>query len=549
MMKNAPAIKTDVLVIGGGGAGLRAAIEARKQGVDVLVVSSSRTGYGNNTAISRGAMSAAGQAGNQDSPEQHAADIIKGGQSLSDPALAMVVARGGKGQLADLIEYGVRFQAKDGQLSVRQSPGHSHPRTYYSVENLGVTMTQPMLDYALKAGAKIMDGITLTGILAGDGSVAGAAGLDREGNLVTFNAKAVILASGGLGRLFLRTNNTTSSTGTGYALAYKAGLPLVGMEFTQFYPTALADYSGYKMVLYETLVARGEALLKNSLGEDIPEKYGIKDPRVMTRDALARAVMQEILQGRAVDGAVIMDLTSVSEEVLSQHFPFLVKKVRAGIKQVRVAPTTHYQMGGVKIDEHARTAISGLFAAGEVCGGIHGANRLASNSLTDAFVFGAVAGESAAAYAREAALPPLPAGQLSGETERLKGLGSPSGSENVAELRKQLQSIMWYKAGINREAAPLKQALEGIDYIQDRLRSAAITRPAEFVDAAELSDMATVGRMIVLAALMRDESRGAHYRPDYPRQDDAHWLKNIEVSLRGDQMTLSAVPVKPPGKS
>lgn len=536
-------ISTDVLVIGSGGAGLRAAIEARRNNVGVLLVSSSRIGYGNNTAIAAGALAAAGWGDPEDNPEQHFKDTMRGGCSINNQRLVDIMVRGAKQQVFDLMEYGVKFIERDGSLYSEQSPGHVYPRTVSCEQNLGIGFTIPMVKYAQRIGVQFKQDILVTKLLKVDGVVVGAIGMDKNGQVFTFNAKSTILATGGLGQVFLRTSNAASIGGIGYSLAYEAGATLLDMEFTQFYPTSLASSGGSKLVVYEGLVARGGTLIKNGLGEDVLEKYGIKDAYLMTRDALARAIMLEILQGRSNEGALVVDLSTISEPTLSKEVPFMSKKALEGVSELRVAPTVHYQMGGVKIDGNGKTKLDGLYAAGEVCGGIHGANRLGSNSLTDIFVFGAIAGDSAAKNALGVKLVPIQQSIISDEKERLESLVLAEGDESARELRKLLKTTMWYKVGIIRDEEGLKKALNDIDSIRYRLRRASAKSYRQLIEVIELSGMFTLSEIMARAALMRTESRGAHYRTDYPEENNEQWLKNIEISCQSGNMTLRTTPV------
>ncbi len=541
-------ITTDVLVIGSGGAGLRAAIEAKKHDLNVLLISKARVGYGSNTAISGGAFAAAtGWREPKDNPEEHFKDTVKAGCFINNQRLVNVMVRGAEQQVYDLMEYGVKFRKRGSSFIVRHVPGHTYPRTVACEQNLGIGFTLPIVKYAQRNGIQLKQGILITKLVKVDKTIIGAIGLDKNGQLFIFNAKSIILAAGGLGQIFLRTNNVAGANGTGYWLAYQAGVPLLDMEFTQFYPTSLADYGGSKMVLYEVLVALGGALIKNSLGEDILEKYGIKDAYSMTRDALARAIMLEILQGRSDEGALVMDLSTVSKQTLSGKIPFMSKKDLKGVSEFRVAPTFHYHMGGLKIDDRGKTELDGLYAAGEVCGGIHGANRLGSNSIADIFVFGAIAGDSAAENALRVKPVPIDQGEIADERKRLESLALCEGDENTEELRQLLKAIMWHKVGIVRNKDGLKKALKEIVSIRDRLKRVSITSYRQLIEVIELSSMLTVSEMVCGAALKRTESRGAHYRADHPEENNEQWLKNIEISYRNGEMVLRVIPVSTKG--
>ncbi len=541
--KAAETTAADVLVIGGGGAGLRAAIEARSRGADVLLVSKSRVGYGNNTAIARGAFATMGLGAPQDSPEVHFRDTLASGCFLNNQRLVEVMTRGSGELVRDLERIGVKYAIGEEGIRLGHLPGHTHARTVNCVERLGTGFTLPLRRQALDLGVRFAEGVMITRLLGAGSTASGAVGLDREGGTRVFPAKATVLAAAGLGQIFLRTNNAAGSTGDGYALAYQAGLPLVDMEFIQFYPTSPGDFGGTGLVVYEHLVAREGAAVRNSLGENILPKYGIEDPMVMTRDRLARAIMLEIKEGRSEEGSLVLDLSHLSDEKVQKLRALLPKGASPGTKRFRVAPTVHFTMGGVMIDEESRTRLDGLYAAGEVCGGVHGANRLTSNALTEVFVFGTVAGRSAALRAAGMEMPSLDARELADERERLESLAHSRGGEDIGELRRELRSAMWEGVGIIRGAQGLNDTLGTVARLRERLGAVSVNGPAELLKAIELGGMLTVGEIISRAALRRTESRGSHYRTDYPKEGNPEWLKNIVVSCRDGEMELSEAPV------
>jgi fumarate reductase (CoM/CoB) subunit A len=305
-------IKTDVLVIGSGGAGLRAAIEAREQGCDVLLVSKSALGRGNNTAVAGGAMAAAtGWPDPKDHPKVHFDDTLAAGRFINDHRLVKILVHGAEQQVHDLERFGVEF-AKEGEKYLTLNiPHHTCPRVIKARQGIGTGYTLPLLKYALKIGVRTMEKIFIRSLFQNDGTVVGAMGIDLKNNTFVFHSKSVILASGGLGQLFSRTSNSAGAAGDGYILAYDAGARLKDMEFIQFLPATLITNSK-RLFLYEAFVESG-ALFKNSIGEDIALRHGISDPKEMTRDKVARAVMLEILEGRGIDGAVFLDFSPISE--------------------------------------------------------------------------------------------------------------------------------------------------------------------------------------------------------------------------------------------
>ena len=532
-------VNTDVLVIGGGGAGLRATIEAKKYGLDVLLVSKSPVGRGNNTAISGGGWAAAG-IGNEpaDSLEVHFKDTIKSGQFINNQKLVRVMTQGAAQQVSDLTEFGVKFRKKErGSL---RGPGQGHTyRRSVSGDRIGTYLTEPMRDYATSMGIQFKESVLITRLLKTGDTVVGAFGIGKEGQVFIFNAKSTILATGGAGEVYLRTDNVAGSTGDGYALACECGASLRDMEFVQFFPTAVGKH-GKKVWGFPNFLREG-TVLRNSLGEDILKKHGTDDLASMTRDKVSRAVMTEITEGRGVGESVVVDYTQVPAE----KFEKLHRDMWGSgySEETQVAPTTHFFMGGVKINENCETGIDGLYAAGEICGGVQGANRLGGNALTEVFVFGAIAGEKAAARASQIEAISADEDEVSAEVGRLRELASRQGAEVLSKLRQLLKETMWYQAGIIRNKEGLEEAIKGIVSIRDKLNRVSVVSYSQLIKAIELSNMLTVSEAICRAALKRTESRGAHYRTDYPEGDNEQWLKNIEISCVGGDMILRVVPV------
>jgi succinate dehydrogenase/fumarate reductase flavoprotein subunit len=373
-------------------------------------------------------------------------------------------------------------------------------------------------------------------------------GLGSHGRLLLFQTRCAVLACGGLGQVFQNTNNAVATTGDGYALAYRAGARLADMEFVQFYPTALGE-RGTRGIMYEALVFRSGAVIRNELGEDVMARHGL-EPATLTRDRLSRAIMSEILAGRATQEKVTVDLTGVAPERM-ERLGFLLPQLQAGARSFQVAPTAHFAMGGVRTDTRARTDIDELFAAGEVCSGMHGANRLAGNAITEILVMGAIAGAEAARRAATAPASEPPMAEAHAERERLAALGTPRGDAQVSELRQQLKETMWRHAGIMREDEGLRRALGDTGRLEGTLPFTRVPDVWALRQAVELENMITVSSMVCRAALERTESRGAHFRVDYPNEDDG-WLRNLVISESTGGMNVVSVPadmpfLRPPG--
>jgi fumarate reductase (CoM/CoB) subunit A len=535
-LKSHERIDVDVLVLGGGGAGLRAAIEARKHGVSVLLISKSRVGLGNNTAISGSGIAAGtGWRVPTDSTEVHLKDTIIAGRYMSNQHLAEVMARESGQQVLDLENFGVRFRKRGKDFHMALMAGHTYPRNVFGDNAVGTDLTRPLRDHAAGVGVEHKEGVLITKLLTAGDAVVGAMGFDEAGGVSIFNAKSTILATGGAGHVHLSTSNAVGSTGDGFVLAYDVGVPLVDMEFVQF------TLSGPNA---EMFCAREGAIVQNSKGENILEKYDIGDPVKMTRDALSRAIMMEILEGNSDDGlTLILDTTPISDDRFERLRVLLPKNTPRNKRYFNVGLQSHFFMGGAKIDENTETCIEGLYAAGEVCGGIHGASRLGGNGLAEAFVFGRIAGDRAAQRARNVEKHSLDSSQITDEVERLEKLAT-SGGEDIKELERSMKTTMWNRSGIVRNEKELTKALEEILSLKERFHQISLEGHRALADAIKLGNMLEVSEMLVRAALFRTESRGAHYRSDYPEENDSEWLKNVVITRHDDRMRLTTTPVE-----
>lgn len=542
MKLNSPqTISTDVLVVGSGSAGLRAAIEARKQSLAVMLVSEAPVGFRNNTAISKATFAAVGiWKGDGDSPEIHLRDTIAGGRFINDLRLVERLTQESKRQVDDLAEFGVNYKQRQGELLVGLVTGHTFPRHVFAEASRGINITRPMRHYASSTGIQFLEGVLVTRLIQSAGTVTGVMGVDNKGQVVVISAKSTILATGGAGEIYLRTNNAIGSTGDGYALAYESGIALRDMEFVQFYPTGWGK-DGSRTCIYEWFLPKG-ATIRNSLNEDILKKHGIDDVNLATRDILTKLITAEIVAGRGIEGNVILDFTTIPEAAAEKLIRNGFMRPAERSKKLLVAPTTHFFMGGIKINENSETGLDGLYAAGEVCGGVHGANRLGGNAISETLVFGTIAGEMAATRASRLTQTPAPASEIAAGMERLNELASGNGSGRLDELKQSLKQSMWDKAGSVRHRQSLEAAISDIFNLRDQLSAMPVSDYRQLPQAIKLSNMLTVSEMICRAALNRTESRGAHYRSDYPEEDD-QWQKTIEISRKNGHMVLKTTPV------
>ncbi len=385
----------------------------------------------------------------------------------------------------------------------------------------------------------------VTRILKNGRRLAGCVGFDKTGFLHIFEAKSLILAAGGAGWIYWRTGNPGGMTGDGYVLALEAGLPLIDMEFIQFYPTYAFGRGLKTLLLYEKLLANG-AVLRNRFGENIPAKYGLSTVKGMTRDLFSRAIMLEILEGRGIEGLAILDLKGLDRLAVKEYLSTLESRgIRLG-EQMLVSPAAHFTMGGIAVEELCQTLIEGLFAAGEVVGGLHGANRLGGNALSEAFIFGREAGRQASAYAPEAPIVPPPIEEVEAEKARLESLLNGKGECEIPPLQRKLRETLWLKAGVVRSGEGLKEALAFLSQLKGELEELHVKDFHQLAMLLELENMVKVGLMVVESALRRKESRGAHQRIDCP-EEKPDWRKNIIITLKNGGLTFTEKPVEAKG--
>jgi succinate dehydrogenase / fumarate reductase flavoprotein subunit len=585
----------DVLVVGAGGAGLRAAIEASSRGVSVGIVSKSLLGKAHTVMAEGGIAASMGHVDDRDNWKVHFADTMRGGQYLNDWRMVQLHAQQAPDRVRELEQWGAVFdRTKDGRILQRQFGGHAYPRLAHVGDRTGLEMLRALQDHGIHQGASMHMEITMTSLLKESGRVVGALGYDRErGRVHVFHAKAVVLATGGLGKAFSVTSNSWECTGDGHALAYHAGAELVDMEFVQFHPTGMIWPPSVRGILV-TEGVRGEGgVLRNAEGrrfmfDDIPDLYrdqtadneeegwrytqGDKDarrpPELLTRDHVARCIMREVREGRgSPHGGVFLDISWIKgrikkgEEHIKKKLPSMYHQFKqlADIDITRepmeVGPTTHYAMGGVRVDADTQmSAVPGLFAAGECAAGLHGANRLGGNSLSDLLVFGKLAGEHAAEFAKTHDAVRAGDEQLRElEHQALMPFESrPTAAEAPFQLEHELQESMQKLVGIVRTREEMELAVERIREFKSRATRITVSGNREFNPgwhtALDLRNLLTVAEAITLAALERRESRGAHFRADYDGKDE-QWGRTRNVLRKSDggsmEVTQERVPPMP----
>jgi succinate dehydrogenase / fumarate reductase flavoprotein subunit len=542
----------DVIVLGAGLAGMRAALEAARCGADVAIVTKVHPIRSHSSAAQGGINAAIGEG---DSWESHAFDTIKGSDYLADQDAVEVMCREAPTDIIEFEHMGVIFyRGPDGRLGTRAFGGASQARTYFVGDITGQALLVTLYDQILKAGVKVYEEWFATKLFMDGGACRGLVALEMvTGELHLLRAKAVIVASGGLGRLYEPSTNALICTGDGYSLAYRAGAPLMDMSMVQYHPTTLAG-SGFLM----TEAARGEgAYLLNSLGERFMKKYAPNKMELAARDVTSRAEATEIAEGRGIDGNVLLDLRHLGPEVILKKLPQIHEMALDYLdidmikEPVPVRPGMHYQMGGVKTDVEGATIIAGLYAAGEVaCVSVHGGNRLGANSLLDTIIFGRRSGRASAGYAKDT--PASTGGEdlLSSEQQRLQDLlGRPYTGETCAGLRLELATMMDAKVGLYRSDAGLHEALEALQGYRKRYHNVAVGDKGRVFNQAltfvlELGFLLDCGEAIIRDAIIRKESRGAHTHVDYPERNDTEWLKHTLLKFRGElEPEVSHVPV------
>jgi len=567
----------DVLVIGAGGAGLRAAVEASAAGVKVAVITKSLLGKAHTVMAEGGIAAAMGNVDDRDSWRVHFSDTMRGGQYLNNWRMAELHAKEAPACVRELEAWGALFdRTSDGRILQRNFGGHRYPRLAHVGDRTGLEMIRTLQDHGIHLGLDVFMEHTILELLKDGDRLSGAFGYDRErGRFHLFRAKAVVLATGGIGRAYKVTSNSWEYTGDGHSLAYQAGASLMDMEFVQFHPTGMIWPPSVQGILV-TEGVRGEGgVLRNKDGErfmfkEIPplyvnqtadseeegwrytqgDKNAKRPPELLTRDHVARCIRREVKEGRgSPHGGVFLDIAWIKEKIshAEEHIKKKLPSMYHQFKQLadiditkepmEVGPTTHYMMGGVKVDADSQMSdVPGLFAAGECAAGLHGANRLGGNSLSDLLVFGKRAGEHAAGFAKANSLGAVSSDDL-GSTERwaLQPF-EPGRSENPYAIQHALQSLMQDLVGIVRHEHEMLEALDRIRELQATSERVSVSGNREYNSgwhtALDLRNLLTVSEIVTLAALDRKESRGAHFREDFPSKDDKFGSFNI-VARKG----------------
>ena len=541
----------DVVVVGGGFSGMRAAIEAKAAGVNVALVSKVYPLRSHSSGAHSGINAALGSG---DSWEAHAQDTIKAGSDLADQDAVQILCQEGIQEVIQLEHMGVIFSRdSQGRIDVMPFAGSTNPRTCYVGDSAGHIILQVLYEQLLKLQIRTYDEWSVTSLLVDDGGCRGVIAQElASGELQQFNAKAVVLATGGLGRMYQPSTSAFTATADGVALAYRAGVPLMDMEMVQYHPTVLKGRSALI-----TEASRGEgAYLVNKDGDRFMASYAPESNELAARDVCSRAVETEIREGRGVDGCVFLDFRHLDKARVEDRLPetqFLVERLAGidiGKELVPVEPAMHRPIGGIQVNDQSATSLPGLFAAGEcACPGVHGANRLGGNSLLDCIVFGRRAGESASRYAEANGLKSVSEALLPGEVAKIQQLASRDGAEDtIGSLRGELAATMHQKVGIYRNEDGLREAEAKVSELKERYSRVGIPNGGGPYNPSvtmflELGYMLDVAEVTVACALARQESRGSHFRTDFPERDDANWLQHTVASYTEHGAVLSYKPV------
>ena len=549
----------DVLIIGAGGAGLRAAIEALAQGASVGVVCKSLLGKAHTVMAEGGLAAAMRNVDKADSWQTHFRDTIRGGKLLNNWRMAQLHALEAPDRVRELEQWGALFdRTADGEILQRAFGGHTYKRLCHVGDRTGLEMIRTLQDRGVQLGFDVYMECTITKLLTDGDRVVGAFGYWREnGNFVLFKAKSVVIATGGIGKSWKITSNSWECTGDGMALAYEAGAELLDMEFVQFHPTGMVWPPGVRGLLV-TEAVRGEGgILRNKNGERFMEKYDPKRMELSTRDIVSRSIYTEVREGRgSPHGGAFLDISHKPAEYVKRKLPSMYHQFKelADVDitkgPMEVGPTCHYVMGGIRVDaETGQSSVPGLFAAGEAAGGMHGANRLGGNSLSDLLVFGRRAGLGAAQHAKKAGAPSLNNAQLEqAEREILAPFHRATG-ENPYAIHHDLQEVMQTLVGIFRTDEDLRKALAELDKLKARAANVRVEGSRTYNPGWHLSRdlqcMLTISEACTHAALARTESRGAHSRLDYPKTEDAWGIKNLVIAKKNGAMNLVEAPRGP----
>jgi len=547
----------DVLIIGAGGAGLRAAIEALGQGARVGVVCKSLLGKAHTVMAEGGIAAAMANVDTADDWRTHFRDTMRGGKFLNDWRMAQIHAQEAPDRVRELEQWGALFdRTSSGDILQRAFGGHTFKRLCHVGDRTGLEMIRTLQDRGVNLGIDVFMECAITKLLKDGERVSGALGYWREsGRFVVFKAKSIVIATGGIGKAWRITSNSWEYTGDGMAIAYEAGAELMDMEFVQFHPTGMVWPPGVQGILV-TEAVRGEGgILRNKDGERFMERYDPEKMELSTRDVVARAIYTEAREGRGTEhGGAYLDISHKPADYVKRKLPSMYHQFReladVDITQgpMEVGPTCHYMMGGIRVDaETAQTTVPGLFAAGEAAAGLHGANRLGGNSLSDLLVFGRRAGLAAAEHANRSGQGEVDAQRVLEATREVLEPFERDKGESPYQIHRELEDTMQNHVGIFRNEEDLQRGLRELELLNGRAAGVKVEGSRLFNPgwhlARDLKSMLIVSQAVAISAQARKESRGAHSRIDHPNYDETWGRQHNIVVREGDQMILKQLPI------
>jgi fumarate reductase (CoM/CoB) subunit A len=558
---NYKTIMCDVLVVGAGGAGCRAAIEAAEHNLDVIMLSKELLGKAHTAMAEGGYNVSLGNVDPDDNPETHFTDTIVGGNYLNNQKLARILVRDASERIFDLEEYGAVFdRTPEGRIAQRTFGKQSWRRTAYASDRTGSEIMITLTEAIRKTSVRVFDEVFATKILVEEDRVAGVTAIDlKYGDYLVFRAKSVVMATGGAGRIYEVTSNAQLDVGDGYGMAYEAGCELIDMEMVQFHPTGMVKPESARGRLV-TEAVRGEGgILLNNKGERFMKNYYPEVMELAGRDQVSRSIMTEVLEGRgSPDGGVYLSIAHLPKSIIEFRLESMIEQFEdAGVdireEPMQVSPTCHHFMGGIKIDEESSTNIPGLYASGECTGGVHGGNRLGGNALADTQVYGALSGESAAKFAKENTHTGINLDVIVKEFEKLEAMLERKEGVSPADGRGELTRLMWQKVQIFRKEDDIQYAVKELERIEKEVvpRIKVDVRVKRFNpgwhQAIEFEQMVKTARMVAEAALMRKGSRGAHYRVDSDPNDKGYYNIVIrkgedgKMELRKEDLVITKI--------
>lgn len=541
-------IEVDVVVIGGGLAGIRAAVQSNQAGAKTAMLLKGEVGKSGSSSIAGGGLAAVIGSNEEDSVEKHFLDTLTSGDFVNDAKMVRKMVALAPQAVHELKQLGVEFYCKEGEIQLFLAPAHSYKRSIRCAGGGTARMMAPLSQYVHEQPIQVLENTAVLEILEHEGRVIGVLAVQEDRSLILIRCRAIVLASGGAGRIFPLTSNKEEMTGDGFSIALQHGLSLIGMEFVQFTPTALAFPKELEGTSTGGILLGLEGTrLWNKDRERFMEKYDPQRKEASTRAIVSRAIQKEIMEGRGTpNGGVYLDLTQNDAAILDNialHFMKKLDPFGINLKEdlLEIAPAVHYFMGGVEVKPTTETELFGLFAAGEVTGGIQGSNRLSSNALTEANVFGKLAGEAASTFAMQQTFSDWGLLHEFGKQKLINKLDLHKGvslEKELTEIYEQIQQVMFYSVGLERNEEQLVSGIEKLSSIREQLQLLPEGNITQLRKRYEVTRMIDVAEAVVKSAHLRKESRGAHYRSDFSERNDEEWLSTVRATMKNNMIIV-----------